>query len=64
MFAWLSEYISTIIVAAILLGIVIAIIAGMIRNKKLGKHSCPGCNCGCGSKSACNKKIEFKGMQK
>lgn len=35
-FAWISENIATIITCAVLIAVVAAIIAGMIRNKKRG----------------------------
>lgn len=43
------EYLPTVIIALILLGIVAAIIAGMARDKKKGKS----CSCGCGGCSGC-----------
>ena len=36
MLAWISENIATIITCAVLIAVVAAIIAGMIRNKKRG----------------------------
>lgn len=44
MSAWISANLSTIIISAILLAIVIAISAYLINQKKKGKSSC-GCNC-------------------
>lgn len=44
MLAWLKANIATIIICAALIGIVAAIIAGMVRNGKKGKSSC-GCGC-------------------
>ncbi len=43
------EYLPTVIIALILIGIVAAIIAGMVRDKKKGKS----CGCGCGGCSGC-----------
>lgn len=45
------EYLPTVIIALVLIGIVAAIIAGMVRDKKKGK-SC-GCGCGCSGCSGC-----------
>ncbi|WP_366934108.1 FeoB-associated Cys-rich membrane protein [Ruminococcus sp.] len=44
MLAWLTENIATMIICAVLIGVVAAIIVSMIRNKKKGKSSC-GCGC-------------------
>lgn len=55
MFNWISENLATIIICAVLAAIVVAIIAGMIRNKKKGKSSC-GCACsGCPMSGSCHK---------
>ncbi|MGN0534358.1 MAG: FeoB-associated Cys-rich membrane protein [Eubacterium sp.] len=54
MLAWILENISTIIICAVLVIIVSAVIAGLIRNKKKGKSSC-GCGCsGCPMSCSCN----------
>lgn len=54
MLAWILENISTIIICAVLVIIVFAVIAGLIRNKRKGKFSC-GCGCsGCPMSSSCN----------
>lgn len=47
MLTWISENISTIIICAALIAVVVFVIAGMVRNKKKGKSSCgSGCaNC-------------------
>ena len=44
MLAWLYANLSTIIISAILLAIVIAISVYLINQKRKGKSSC-GCNC-------------------
>ncbi|MGN0611572.1 MAG: FeoB-associated Cys-rich membrane protein [Ruminiclostridium sp.] len=44
MLEWISQNIATIIICAVLIGVVAAIIAGMVRNKLKGKSSC-GCGC-------------------
>ncbi|MDD7035756.1 MAG: FeoB-associated Cys-rich membrane protein [Firmicutes bacterium] len=55
MFNWISENLATIIICAVLAAIVVAIIAGMIRNKKKGKSSC-GCGCSsCPMSGSCHK---------
>ena len=54
MFAWLAANIGTIIICAVLIGIVVLIIAAMVRNKKKGKSPC-GCNCGhCPMSGSCH----------
>lgn len=56
MLAWLSQNIATIIICAVLIGIVAAIIVGMVRDKKKGKSSC-GCGCsGCSMSGSCHPK--------
>ena len=56
MLAWISENMATIAICAILLGIVAAIIAGLVRNKKKGKSSC-GCGCAnCPMSGSCHPK--------
>ena len=44
MLSWLQEDLSTIVISAVLLLVVIAIIRSMVRDKKQGKSSC-GANC-------------------
>ena len=44
MLSWLQEDLSTIVIGAVLLLVVIAIIRSMVRDKKQGKSSC-GANC-------------------
>ena len=44
MLLWLQENLSTILISAGLLLVVIAIIRSMVRDKKQGKSSC-GANC-------------------
>lgn len=54
MLAWILENISTIIICALLLVIVLSVVAGLIRNRKKGKSSC-GCGCsGCPMSELCN----------
>ena len=56
MFAWISENLGTIIICAVLVAVVAAIIAYMIRNNKKGKSSC-GCGCaGCPMSGSCHNK--------
>lgn len=40
MLTWIMENVATIIVGAVLLLVVAAVIAGMVRGKKKGKSSC------------------------
>ncbi len=54
MLTWIMENMATIMISAVLIIMVAAVIAGMIRNKKKGKSSC-GCGCaGCAMKGACH----------
>lgn len=54
MLEFLSNNISTIIVGAIVLGVVILAIRSMNKDKKAGKNSC-GCGCsGCPNSSMCH----------
>ena len=46
MLEWLEYNFSTIIAVVALVGMITLIIAGMIRDKKQGKHSC-GSSCSC-----------------
>lgn len=56
MFAWIMENMATIIIGAILVVVVAAIIAGIVREKKKGKSSC-GCGCaGCAMNGTCHRK--------
>ena len=53
--SWLINNFGTIIAALVLISIVMAVIAVLIRNKRKGKLSC-GCNCAhCATKSSCRK---------
>lgn len=54
MLTWIAENIATILVSAVLIAIVAAVLAVMIRNGKKGKSPC-GCNCGsCAMSGACH----------
>lgn len=56
MMTWISENIATILVGAILAGVVALVIVHMIRNKRKGRSSC-GCGCsGCPMSGACHHK--------
>ncbi|MBQ2390548.1 MAG: FeoB-associated Cys-rich membrane protein [Clostridia bacterium] len=56
MFAWIVENIGTIVVCAVLIGVVALIITIMVRNKKKGKSSC-SCGCsGCAMSEHCHSK--------
>lgn len=44
MMTWLVNNISTIIICIVLIGVITAIVAYMVRNKRQGKTSC-GCGC-------------------
>lgn len=54
MFAWIMENMATIIISAVLMAIVAAVIAGIVRDKKKGESSC-GCGCaGCAMNGSCH----------
>ena len=56
MLHWVSANLSTIIVSAVLLAIIIAISIHLIRQKKKGRSSC-GCNCAhCAMHGRCHSK--------
>ena len=56
MLSWIAANIGTIIICAVLVGIVAFIIAVMVRDKKKGKSSCGG-NCGhCPMGGSCHKR--------
>lgn len=55
MMSVIIEYMPTAIILLILIGIVAAVIAGMIRDKKAGKTcGCSGCS-GCPMAGSCKK---------
>ena len=55
MFAWILGNMATIIICAVLIGIVVAIIVSMVKNKRRGKSSC-GCGCAnCPMSGSCHK---------
>ncbi len=52
---WLAANVGTIIISLILAGIVVAVIASKIREKKAGKSSC-GCGCAnCAMHGTCHE---------
>ena len=56
MLHWIAENLSTIIVSAILLAIIIATSVYLIRQRKKGRSSC-GCNCArCAMHGTCHSK--------
>ena len=58
MLQWIASNIWTIVICAVLIGIVTAIIISMIRKKKQGKSVVCNCgNCkGCAMHGSCHKK--------
>ncbi len=55
MLAFLTENLATIIICAVLLGIVALIIVNMVRKKKKGQSATCGCGCSeCPSASVCH----------
>ena len=56
MLHWVTANLSTIIVSAVLLAIIIAISTYLIRRRKKGRSSC-GCNCAhCAMHGQCHSK--------
>ena len=54
MLAWIMGNMATIIISAVLLLVVAAVIASMVRGKRKGKSSC-GCGCaGCAMNGTCH----------
>lgn len=54
MLTWIMENMATIIISAVLIFVVAAVIASMVRSKRKGKSSC-GCGCaGCAMNGACH----------
>ncbi|MBR4223634.1 MAG: FeoB-associated Cys-rich membrane protein [Oscillospiraceae bacterium] len=55
MISWLSANIGTIVITLVLIALVISVIAGMIKDKRKGKHSC-SCGCkNCAMQGMCHK---------
>lgn len=58
MFTWLMENMATILISAVLLLMVAAAVASIVRGKRKGNSSC-GCGCaGCAMNGACHPKRE------
>lgn len=56
MLTWIMGNMATIIISGVLMIMVMAVIASMIRSKKKGKSSC-GCGCAsCAMNGACHPK--------
>ena len=54
MLTWIMENMATIIISAVLIIMVAAVIASMVRSKRRGKSSC-GCGCaGCAMNGTCH----------
>lgn len=54
MFVWIMENIGTILICAVLIGIVSVAVVGLLRDKKKGRSSC-GCGCAhCAMNGACH----------
>ena len=54
MLPWILDNMATIIISAVLLLVVAAVIASMVRGKRKGRSSC-GCGCaGCAMNGACH----------
>ena len=60
MLEWLGQNGATIVVGAIVFGVIAMIIYKMIKDKKSGKKGC-GCGCGgCSMKDICHQEKEEK----
>ena len=58
MMDWLIQNIQTIVICAILVGVVALIIRGIIKDKKQGRSSC-GCSCSsCSMSDKCHSKTD------
>lgn len=56
MLTWILENMATIVISAVLIIMVAAVVASMVRGKRKGKSSC-GCGCaGCAMNGACHSK--------
>lgn len=63
MFTWFMENMATIIISVVLIIVVAAVIANMVRDKRKGKSSC-GCGCsGCAMNGTCHP-INPEALQK
>ena len=62
MLAWLSQNISTIIVAMIVTGIVALVLIGYFKDKKKHKGMCAGCSgcVGCACAGKCIQKEDYQ----
>lgn len=56
MLHWLGENIGTVIVSAVLLGVVVCVCLYLIRQKKQGKSSCGGGCAHCAMQGQCHEK--------
>ena len=54
MFAWIADNIVTITICIVLIAVIAAFIAGLVKNRKKGKSIC-GCGCsGCPMSGSCH----------
>lgn len=55
MLTWIMDNMATLIISAVLIIMVAAVVASMVRSKRKGKSSC-GCGCsGCAMNDACHQ---------
>lgn len=60
MLEFIQNNIATVAISALLLGVVVAIIVRLVKNKKQGKSSC-GCGCSnCAMSGICHKPDDDK----
>ena len=55
MIAWLAENLGTILISIVLIVLIVLIIRSMIRDKKMGKSTCPGSCASCKMCAACRQ---------
>ncbi len=55
MFTWIAQNAATIVLSALLLGVLALVVRKLVRDSRAGKSSC-GCGCeNCASKGMCHK---------
>lgn len=55
MFTWIAQNAATLILSALLIGVLALVVRKLVRDRRAGKSSC-GCGCdSCASKGMCHK---------
>lgn len=55
MLSWFVQNLATILISAVLLALVTAVLAGMVKSRKKGKSGCCGGCAGCAMNGCCHK---------